>query len=90
MSLPASRTYRRSTSDRIIGTSWRNEPSHAATLWKELQARIFEDQPYTFLYWVSDLVAVHRRFRDAKIDMLSTLHNLNTWWVSREDVKYAD
>lgn len=58
-------------------------------MWRQVQALVYEDQPYTFLYWLDELVALHKRFKDAKIDELSTLRQLNTWWVPANEVKYA-
>jgi peptide/nickel transport system substrate-binding protein len=60
----------------------------AAPIWKELQAVIYEDQPYAFLYWMDEIVAVNNRFQDATIDVLGAYRNLNKWWVPADKVKY--
>ncbi|HJN76736.1 MAG TPA: ABC transporter substrate-binding protein [Myxococcota bacterium] len=64
------------------------DPVKNAALWKQAQARIYEDQPYTFLYWMDEIVGVHSRFKDAKVDVLSAFRNLRSWWVPTEEVKY--
>ncbi len=64
------------------------DPTKNAALWKEVQAKIYEDQPYTFLFWRDEVVGIHKRFRDAKIDILSAYRDLATWWVPKEEVKY--
>ena len=46
------------------------------------------DQPYTFLFWRDEIVGLHTRFKDAKIDILSALNDMNTWWVPEGEVKY--
>ena len=58
-------------------------------IWQELQAIIHDDQPYTFLYWRDEVVGLHERFKGAKVDVLSELHDLHEWWVPKDRVKYA-
>ena len=67
-----------------------NEPDtqKANEIWKQVQARIYEDQPYTFLYWRDDIVGVHQRFNDVKVDILSPMNDLHTWWVPAGETKY--
>ena len=64
------------------------DPAKNAELWKQAQALIYEDQPYTFLYWMDEIVGVHERFRDAKVDVLSAFRDLRSWWVPADEVKY--
>jgi len=64
------------------------DPAKNAELWKQAQAKIYEDQPYTFLYWMDEIVGVHERFKDAKVDVLSAFRDLRSWWVPAEEVKY--
>lgn len=60
----------------------------AEPLWREAQAKIYEAQPYLFLWWMDDLVAVHRRFEHTTIDLLSPWRRLQRWEVPPEQVKY--
>lgn len=55
------------------------DAARSAATWQELQAIIYEDQPYAFLYWTDEIVAVHRRFEDAKIDVLGPWRDLSSW-----------
>jgi peptide/nickel transport system substrate-binding protein len=64
------------------------DPAEAQAKIREMQALIHADQPYTFLYWRDDLVGVHARFRDVKIDILSLLNDLHLWWVPERLQKY--
>lgn len=64
------------------------DPAKNAELWKQAQAGIYADQPYTFLYWMDEIVGVHGRFKDAKVDVLSALRDLRSWWVPADEVKY--
>ncbi len=64
------------------------DPDKAAVIWRELQQRIYDAQPYTFLYWRDEIVGIDKRVRDARIDILSAFNSLSTWWVAPQDVKY--
>jgi len=64
------------------------DPKAAAPIWKELQAKIYEDQPYLFLWWMDEIVGIHERFENTEIDILSPIHNLNRWEVPADKVKY--
>jgi peptide/nickel transport system substrate-binding protein len=64
------------------------DPDAANAHWRALQARIYEDQPYAFLYWMDDLVAVHSRFEDVNVDILSPYGHLERWSVPADKVKY--
>jgi peptide/nickel transport system substrate-binding protein len=66
------------------------DPAKSAEMWKELQAKIYEDQPYLFLYWWDDSVAVHKRFREASPDLLSAMSEYWKWWVPADEVKYPN
>lgn len=75
--------------DRLIEQAVKESNSDtAASLTKQAQALIYEDQPFTFLYWLDEIVALHSRFRDARIDILSTWGDLYRWWVPTAEVKY--
>ncbi len=52
----------------------------AANIWKELQVRVYYDQPYTFLFWIDRIVAVDSRFRNVTPIPLSSLYNLEKWY----------
>ena len=58
-------------------------------LWKKVQAQIYEDQPYTFLYWMDEIVALDKRFKDAKVNLMYALEDLYSWWVPQKEVKYS-
>jgi peptide/nickel transport system substrate-binding protein len=64
------------------------DPKLATPMWKEMQAKIYEDQPYLFLWWMDEIVGVHERFQNTKIDVLSSMHDLHQWEVPADKVKY--
>ncbi|MBN1886051.1 MAG: hypothetical protein JW876_11085 [Candidatus Krumholzibacteriota bacterium] len=53
----------------------------ARPLFSRVQRMIYDDQPYTFLYYGNATNVIHRRVRDARPDPISTYHNLHEWWV---------
>ena len=65
------------------------EHDAAIPIWKQVQAEIYEDQPYLFLYWIDELVGVSNRFEGTKIDELSAFRDLHEWWVPADRVKYS-
>jgi peptide/nickel transport system substrate-binding protein len=64
------------------------DPQAAAPIWKDLQAKIYEDQPYLFLWWRDEIVGIDNRFENVQIDVLSLLNNLHEWEVPADKVKY--
>lgn len=59
----------------------------ADAAWRELQRVVYEDQPYTFLYWQDDPVVVHTRFQDFTVDAIGAWRHLWRWSVPPERVK---
>ena len=66
------------------------DPRAAAPVWKELQEVVYRDQPYLFLWWRDELIAVDKRFTNPKIDIVSPVHHLHEWEVPADKVKYPD
>jgi peptide/nickel transport system substrate-binding protein len=64
------------------------DPKLATPFWKDVQAKIYEDQPYLFLWWMDEIVGVHERFTQRNINVLSSLDKLHEWSVPPEMVKY--
>jgi peptide/nickel transport system substrate-binding protein len=64
------------------------DPMQAAPIWKELQQVIYDDQPYLFLWWRDEIVAIDKRFEHVKIDVGSALNDLHAWEVPADKVKY--
>jgi len=64
------------------------DPAEAAEIWKEMQQKIYEDQPYLFLWWQDSIVAIDDRFQNTSIDILSLMHRIERWEVPADRVKY--
>ncbi|MFZ5481767.1 MAG: ABC transporter substrate-binding protein [Myxococcota bacterium] len=64
------------------------DPEKAKPIWHELQQVVYDDQPYDFLYWLDEIVAVHSRFENVKIDVLAPYRDLWAWSVPPDKVKY--
>ena len=82
-------TYKNERVDELIQQGLRtSDPAEAAPIWKEMQELIYEDQPYAFLYWMDEIVGVHGRFEDVKVNVSGALTDLHTWQVPADKVKY--
>ena len=53
-----------------------------------MQQKIYEDQPYMFLWWQDSIVAIDDRFQNTSIDILSLMHHVEQWEVPADRVKY--
>ena len=58
--------------------------------WKRMQKLIYDDQPYTFLFWRSESFAVSSRVRGVEPNILSTYHGIQKWWVPKAQHKYKN
>lgn len=64
------------------------DPREAAPIWKDVQAKIYADQPYLFLWWLNIPVAISSRFEGEKINVSSPYQDLHEWNVPDGKVKY--
>ncbi len=56
----------------------------AAEIWQETQQLIYEDQPYTFLFWKARVVAVSKQFNNVTPIPLSSIYGLEHWYNSEQ------
>ncbi|MFQ5505677.1 MAG: ABC transporter substrate-binding protein [Planctomycetota bacterium] len=56
--------------------------------WLEMQDIIYEDQPYTFLFWRSESFACHKRVRGIVPNILTTYFKIERWWVPKSEHKF--
>jgi peptide/nickel transport system substrate-binding protein len=57
----------------------------AGELWDRAQALVAADQPWTFLYFVTDLILVRSRLEGVEADLRGVLHSAHRWWISEAD-----
>jgi peptide/nickel transport system substrate-binding protein len=75
--------------DELIGKGLSTpDPAEAAPIWREMQALIYDDQAYLFLFSRNEFVAIDSRFENTSIDILSEFHHLERWSVPEDKVKY--
>ncbi|MFH1467639.1 MAG: ABC transporter substrate-binding protein [Pseudomonadota bacterium] len=60
-----------------------SEEAHHA--WRAMQAAIYADQPYLFLFWADEIVAVHSRFQDVQVDLEAPWRALDRWRVAGDE-----
>ncbi|MBD3226312.1 MAG: hypothetical protein GF313_16405 [Caldithrix sp.] len=51
----------------------------AKKIWDRFQKEIYGDQPFTFLFWADNIVAINKKFRDVTPIALSSVYNLEYW-----------
>jgi peptide/nickel transport system substrate-binding protein len=74
--------FRNTRVDRILASARTLKAEReGASLWKEFQTIVHEEQPCTFLYWINSIVAVNKRVRGTGIGVLGTLHQAWEWHV---------
>ena len=77
--------------DRLIEAGLREtDREKEKEIWIKMQKLIYEDQPYTFLFWMKELVPVHRRVRNVQSNVLSPYFKLQEWWIPKAERKYPD
>jgi ABC-type transport system substrate-binding protein len=47
--------------------------------WRAMQAEIYRDQPYLFLYWADEVVAVNQRLRNVGVGLEAPWYGLDDW-----------
>jgi peptide/nickel transport system substrate-binding protein len=53
----------------------------ALPLWERAQELVAHDQPWSFLYYLTDLVLVRSRIHGVQPDLRGVLHSAAQWWV---------
>ena len=79
-------SYKNTDVDRLIEKG-RSEldPKKAAIIWKEFQDKIYKDQPYTFLFWIDKAIAVNKKINNAMPIALSSVYNLEKWYIDQKN-----
>ncbi|HUH11679.1 MAG TPA: ABC transporter substrate-binding protein [Longimicrobiales bacterium] len=61
----------------------------AAPAWRELQAVLSEEQPWSFLYYFSILAARSARLQGVEMDVRGQLASMPGWWIGEPDAATA-
>ena len=68
--------------DRLVDTlRFVTSREAAIPLWHELQFRLLEVQPYTYLYHVERLAGLNRRLEDVRLDARGEWAGIRDWWI---------
>ncbi len=60
------------------------DQDEARVLWLEYQRLIVEEQPYTFLYFLDQLMGVNQRVRGVEMDVRGEWQNIREWYIDPE------
>ncbi len=75
--------------DRLLqGAREASSMEEAQRLVREAQVRVYDAQPATFLFWEDEIVGIHERFRDTKMNTFTVLEDAERWWVPAAEQKY--
>lgn len=53
--------------------------TNAAKYWKEYASVVYDEQPETILYWMTGLVGVNKRIKNARVSPVGAFENLIDW-----------
>ncbi len=80
--------YRNPRVDALLGRGLQSsDQARAQATWREYQSLVYADQPWTFLLWADEIVAVSRRFDNTTIDELGPYRRVEEWTVAPSKVK---
>ncbi|MEO8168345.1 MAG: ABC transporter substrate-binding protein [bacterium] len=75
--------FRNKRSDEILSTvKTLNNESDGAALWKDFQVIVHNEQPYTLLFWINNIVGVNDRLHNTHVGILGTTHKAWEWSVN--------
>lgn len=81
--------YRNEDVDRLLEAGRRTfDQSKRAGIYHEIHKRIYDDQPYLFLYSSEVLPIVHKRFRGVEVSKIGIGYNFIKWYVPRNEQRY--
>jgi peptide/nickel transport system substrate-binding protein len=74
--------FRNQRVDQILAEAKKlSKESDGANLWKEFQIIVHNEQPYTFLFWINNIVGVNKRVKGTHVGILGTTHKAWEWYV---------
>ena len=56
----------------------------AAEIWKDFQRKVYEDQPYTFLFWIDKVAVVNSKFKNVSPLPISSVYGIEKWYLIPE------
>lgn len=57
------------------------DPAEAREIWREFTLLLQEQQPFTFMFWRSQLAAARNRVQNVEMDQRGRLLTLKDWWL---------
>lgn len=77
-------SYSNPVVDRLIERGRQEmDRAEAAKIWARFQKTVYQDQPFTFLFWIDKVVGVHKRFQNVSPIALSSVYDLEYWYVNK-------
>ena len=64
------------------------DPEKRKAIYYEFQEELLQDPPGIFLFWMDQLIGIHKRFRGVKFSPAGVFNNIHEWYVPKEEQKY--
>ncbi|HQJ76209.1 MAG TPA: ABC transporter substrate-binding protein [Bacteroidota bacterium] len=71
--------YRSKRADEILEEISKQNYLKSATLFKELQKIIYDDEPCTFLYWYSNIIGYNKHLKNVKSNIWDSYNQISEW-----------
>ena len=77
-------SYQNKEADKIMDALTKHlPPGKKKELYYQFQNIIHEDQPFTFMYWISNIVGINKRVKNVSVNPIGVITNCWDW--STED-----
>ncbi len=78
-------SYQSAAADSLLRlAATKTDRAEEGSVYKALQALIYEDQPVTFLYWYDNIVGINNRLQGTHVDILTPYHRYYDWYMTAE------
>ncbi len=74
-------SYQNKELDKLINRLSSAEKEDEVIIYNEIQNILYEDQPYTFLYWIDNIACYNNRIENVEIDPLGAIKHSWNWTI---------
>ena len=74
-------SYQNKELDKLLNRLSSAEKEDEVILYNEIQKILYEDQPYTFLYWIDNIACYNNRIKNVEIDPLGAFKHSWNWAI---------
>lgn len=74
-------SYQNKKLDKLLNRLSSAEKEDEVIIYNEIQKILYEDQPYTFLYWIDNIACYNNRIKNVEIDPLGAIKHSWNWAI---------